>query len=163
MSKTETIVRTLTELAEPACARVGVELVVIRLATENGEKVARIIIDRERTDGLPGSAISLEDCQSVSRDIGHVLDEQPDLVPGAFRLEVSSPGLERPLVKVEDYERFAGREVRIKTFEPIEKQRSFEGKLLGITDGSVRIESQGRVVLVPLSGVAKAHLVHRFS
>ena len=133
------------------------------LAARWGEKVARITIDRERSDGLPGSSVSLDDCQSVSRALGAVLDEQPELVPGAFRLEVSSPGLERPLVKSADFERFAGREAKIKTFEPIEKQRTFQGELLGVDDGVVRIESQGRVVLVPLAGIAKANLVHRFS
>lgn len=163
MSKTDVISRTLSDLSEPICARIGVELVEVRLVTEHGEKIARIIIDRERTDGLPGSSVTLDDCQSLSRSLGTVLDEQPDLVPGQFRLEVSSPGLERPLVKAADFVRFAGREVKIKTYEPIEKQRTFEGKLLGIDGDHVQIECSGRVKLVPLEGIAKANLVHRFS
>ena len=139
------------------------ELVAVRLVTELGEKIARIVIDRERADGLPGSPVTPDDCQSLSRGLGTILHEQPGLVPGTFRLEVSSPGLERPLVKPADFERFAGREAKVKTYEPIEKQRTFQGKLLGLEGSSVRIESSGRVVLVPLDGIAKANLVHRFS
>jgi len=162
MSKIDVIAHALSDLAEPICARIGVELVEVRLLTEHGEKLARIVIDRERSDGLPGSSVTLDDCQELSRSLGVILDEQPDLVPGAFRLEVSSPGLERPLVKQADFERFAGREAKIKTYEPIEKQRTFEGKLLGVEAAHVRIECSGRVRLVPLEGIAKANLVHRF-
>lgn len=162
MSRTDVIAHTLTELAAPICARHGVELVDVRLVTEHGEHVARIVIDRERADGLPGSAVSLEDCQGVSRDLSAKIDEDPEVVPGAFRLEVSSPGLERPLVRLADYDRFVGREAKIKVFKPINGQRTFDGVLLGTDGADVRIDCAGTTVVVPHGEITKAHLVHRF-
>lgn len=162
MSRNDVIAHALSELATPICARHGVELVDVRLVTEHGEHVARIVIDRERSDGLPGSAVSLEDCQGVSRDLSARLDEDPELVPGAYRLEVSSPGVERPLVRLADFDRFAGREAKIKTFKPIDGRRTFDGRLLGTDGANVRIDCAGTTVVVPHDEIAKAHLVHRF-
>lgn len=162
MSRTNVIARALSELAAPLCARQGVELVDVRLATENGEHVVRIVIDRERTDGLPGSGVFLEDCQNLSRELSAKLDEGADVIPGAYRLEVSSPGVERPLVRLADFDRFVGREAKIKVFEPIDGRRTFDGILLGTDGANVRIDCAGTTVVVPHDGIAKAHLVHRF-
>lgn len=162
MSRNATLIATFTALAEPACTRLGLEFVDVRLSIEGGERVARIVIDRERADGLPGSSVSLEDCQGVSRDISIGLDEDPEQEAGTYRLEVSSPGLERPLVRLGDYDRFSGREVRIKTFQPIDARRIFEGQLLGTDGSNVRVECSGQISLLPIDGIAKAHLVHRF-
>lgn len=162
MSRTHVIAKALSELATPICNEQGVELVDVRMVTENGEHIARIVIDRERTDGLPGSGVSLEDCQAVSRDLSRLLDEDPELVPGAFRLEVGSPGVERPLVRPGDFDRFAGRDAKIKLFSPLEGRKTFEGRLLGTDGANVRIDCAGSTIVVPLDGIAKANLVHRF-
>ena len=162
MSRQAAVLSTFRTLAEAAVQALGVELVDVRLATEGGERVVRIILDRERSDGLPGSAISLDDCQYVSRSIGHVLDEDPEQEAASYRVEVSSPGLERPLVRLADFDRFCGRVARIKTFQPIDARRNFEGLLLGTEGNNVRIDCGGAIAVVPLDGIAKAHLVHRF-
>src|SRR5689334_12618316 len=98
----------LEALAAPVCAAHGVELVDIRFNREPGGAVLRVFIDRERPEGTAGG-VSLEDCQGVSRDLSTALDVDEDLIAGAYRLEVSSPGVERPLVKARDFERYAGR------------------------------------------------------
>ncbi len=162
MSRTDVIARTLSDLAAPICAKQGVELVEVRLVTERGEHVARVVIDRERTDGLPGSAICLDDCQNVNRELSARVDELPDLFPGAFRLEVSSPGVERPLVRLADFDRFVGREAKIKTYQQLDGRKVFDGLLLGTDGANVRIDCAGTTLVVPHDAIAKAHLVHRF-
>lgn len=162
MSRQAAILATFRTLAEAAVKALDVELVDVRLATEGGERIARIVLDRERTDGLPGSGITLDDCHHVSRSIGTALDEDPEQEAASYRVEVSSPGLERPLVRLADFDRFCGRVARIKTFQPIDARRNFEGLLLGTEGQNVRIDCGGTIAVVPLDGIAKAHLVHKF-
>jgi len=124
----------------------------------------RVIIDRDVPGVEAGSGVSLEDCTGVSRDVSTTLDVHDDLLPsGAYRLEVSSPGLERPLVKLTDFERFSGREVNVRTQTPIERQRRFRGKLLRVVDHSIELEQDGKVLLIPHADIAQANLVYRFS
>lgn len=152
----------LEEIVSPLCARRGLELVQVHLGSERGGGVLRILIDRPRQDDKPGSGVDIDDCQGLSREVSSLLDEDPDIIPGSFRLEVSSPGLERPLVKAEDYVRFQGHEAALKTREPIEGRRSFRGILAGMEAQSVRLDVNGRTLPIPLEVVTKAHLVHRF-
>jgi ribosome maturation factor RimP len=92
------------------------------------------------------------------------LDVHEDLLPsGGYRLEVSSPGLERPLVRLADFERFSGREVKVRTHTPIERQRRFRGKLLRVVDKSIELDQDGKVLLIPHADIAQANLVYRFS
>jgi ribosome maturation factor RimP len=156
--------RSLEELIDPICRAHGVELVDVRYLREPGGAVIRVIIDREVPGLDVGSGVSLEDCTAVSRDASSALDVHQDLMPsGAYRLEVSSPGLERPLVKLSDFERFAGREVKLKTRTPIEKQRRFRGTLRGVVDERVELDENGKVVRIPHEDIAQANLVYRFS
>ena len=112
----------------------------------------------------PDTRTSLEDCTAVSRDASTALDVHEDLLPaGGYRLEVSSPGLERPLVKLTDFERFAGHEVKVKTRTPIDKQRRFRGRLRGVVDQSIELEDGDKVVHIPHGDIAQANLVYRFS
>ena len=152
----------LEEITAPLCARRGLELVQVRILTQRGNSVVRVMIDRPRDDDMDGSGVDIDDCADISRDLSTILDEDPDLVPGSFQLEVSSPGLERPLVKEADYVRFAGREAAVKTREPIDGRRSFRGTLTGVADGQIRMDLSGQRVAIPLGTVVKAHLVHRF-
>ncbi len=136
----------------------------MRYLREPGGAVIRIIIDRDVPGLEVGSGVSLEDCTAVSRDVSTALDVHDDALPsGGYRLEVSSPGLERPLVKLKDFERFSGREVKVRTRTAIDKQRRFRGTLRGVVDHSIELEEDGKVVLIPHEDIAQANLVYRFS
>lgn len=162
---TEQLGKTLVELIGPICHAHGVDLVDVRYQSERGGAVIRVIIDR----GLPGpqedgSGVSLDDCTGVSRDVSTALDVHADVLPsGAYRLEVSSPGLERPLVKLADFERFSGREIKLRTRTAIERQRRFHGRLLGVVDRAIELDQEGTVLLIPHDDIAQANLVYRFS
>ncbi len=149
-------------LAEPICRAHGVELVDVRFHRGPGTGVLRVLIDRFREGVDSGSGVSLADCTAVSRDLSSALDAHEDLVPGNYLLEVGSPGLERPLFKLADYERFAGKEIKVKTHSPIDKRRRFRGRLLGVVDGNIQIDQDGQTVSISLEEIAHANLVYRF-
>ena len=154
----------LERLIDPICRAHAVELVDVRYLREPGGAVIRVIIDRDVPGADVGSGVSLEDCTAVSRDVSTALDVHEDVLPsGAYRLEVSSPGLERPLVKLSDFERFSGREVKVRTRTAIERQRRFRGKLLGVVDHSIQLDQDGKVLKIPHEDIAQANLVYRFS
>jgi ribosome maturation factor RimP len=157
-------------IAEPVCRAHGVELVDVQWATDRGGAVLRVLIDRERPDvapGEPGSGVSVEDCQHVSRDLSVALDVHDRIVPsGRYRLEVSSPGLDRPLVKRRDFERFAGREVRVQTRAPIAgagERKKVQGVLKGLVEGElVQIEEGAQRWEIRFDDILKANVVYRF-
>lgn len=163
MSKKDALQRMLESLAAPICETQGVELVELRVLAERGASVVRLTIDRERADGKPGSGITIDDCTDVSRALSAILDREETEMPETYRLEVTSPGVERPLVKLADFARFAGREAKIKTTEPVEDKKYFEGRLLGVEGESVKLEASGRTYVIPFEAIAKASLIHRFS
>jgi ribosome maturation factor RimP len=161
---TEQLLTALEPIIDPICRAHGVELVLVRCLREPSGMAIRIIIDRDAPGAEVGSGVSLEDCTGVSRDVSTALDVHDDLLPsGGYRLEVSSPGLERPLVKLTDFERFSGREVDVKTQTPIERQRRFHGKLLRVVDQSIELDQDGNVLLIPHADIAQANLVYRSS
>jgi ribosome maturation factor RimP len=155
----------LREIAEPVCLAHGLALVDARFASEHGGLVLRVLIERPE---LPeqqerGSGVSLADCQTVSRDLSTLLDvESADLLPGRYRLEVGSPGLDRPLLTPQDFQRFAGREVRVRTGRPIDGRKQFEGVLQGLAGDCVKLSADGHELSVPLDQITKANLVFRF-
>jgi ribosome maturation factor RimP len=110
-------------------------------------------------------AIGHDDCQRVSQQLSVILDVE-ELIPGPrYVLEVSSPGLDRPLRRPSDYERFRGRLAKISTTEPVENEKFFEGRLAGLADGKVKLDLKGKVprtVEVPLDRIRKANLVVEF-
>ena len=161
---TEELVNVLNKLADPICRAHGVELVDVRYLRERGGAVIRIIIDKDSPGEDDGSGVSLDDCTRVSRDVSSALDVHDDAMPsGGYRLEVSSPGLERPLVKLADFERFSGREIKLRTREAIDRRRRFQGTLVGVTDGAVTLDQDGTVLHIPHAAIAQANLVYRFS
>jgi ribosome maturation factor RimP len=158
----------------PICRAHGVELVDVVYAREPGGAVLRILIDRERPElsRKPGSGVTLEDCKAVSRDVGTALDVHEDALPASrYRLEVGSPGLDRPLVKPEHFARFTGSEAKIHTRCEVAgaeaARRNFKGTIRGLVDGAptptVRLEDGGQSFDIPLSSIQKAHLVPQFS
>ncbi len=139
----------------------GYELVELETAGSKTRPLLRLRIDRPGSE--PGKGVTVEDCTRVSRALQQYLDEQPDL-GDRYILEVSSPGIERPLVRTADYERFAGREVAIKARSSIgEHGKRVEGVLLGVQAGQVRVELPSKeVVAFPQDDVVRAHLVFRW-
>jgi ribosome maturation factor RimP len=116
----------------------------------------RVYIDRE------AGGITLNDCEAVSRDLGAALDVE-DIISHAYTLEVSSPGLDRALTKPEHFARFAGSAVKIKTYQPVNGQKVFRGKLRGIEGSIVKIElPEGAVLDIPLGDISKASLEVEF-
>ncbi len=142
---------TVTSLAEPIAASLGLEVVEVQYRKEAGSWCLRVILDRD-------GGIGVEDCRAFSEALGEALD-QADPVPHAYVLEVSSPGVERPLKKERDYVRFAGRRVAVTTFAPFEGRKRFTGELLGLHDGAVRLRLEdGGEIAIPLPAVARAKL-----
>jgi ribosome maturation factor RimP len=145
----------LWDLLEPVVTGLGYELVEIEYQPNPKHGVLRIFIDQP--DG-----IQLDDCQEVSNQVSALLDVE-DPIPGHYNLEVSSPGLDRPLNKVEDFERFTGEMVKIKTGMAIDGQRNFKGLLRGIEGDDITIEFDGKRVSLPLASIEKARLVPDFN
>jgi ribosome maturation factor RimP len=102
--------------------------------------------------------MTVEDCAEISRSVSALLDVA-DPIAGAYMLEVSSPGIDRPLVRPEDYDRFAGFDARIELDEPLDGRKRFKGKLLGRAADAVRLIAETGEVLLPLAGIARAKLV----
>jgi ribosome maturation factor RimP len=127
------------------------------------QRLLRVYLDRLPGPGNPeGLGVTHADCQRVSEQLSVILDVE-DLVPGpSYILEVSSPGLDRKLIKPADYERFTGRRAKIWLNEPIESQKFLEARLAGYSDGVVKLTVRDRDVLVPYSMIQKANLVVEF-
>lgn len=140
------------ELVGPVCKDEGLELVFVEYRRETGGRVLRLYLDRQ--DG-----ITLDDCIAVSRQISDLLDVHLEDV-GPYRLEVSSPGTDRPLGKPSDFERFKGEQVRIKATVPIEGQKNFKGVLEGLINNRVKVDMGDRGVEIPLEEISKARLVN---
>jgi ribosome maturation factor RimP len=142
----------ITSLAENIAASMGLEIVLVEVKGGGGRSTVRIFIDQP-------SGISLSDCERFSKHFGVMLDVE-DVVPFRYVLEVSSPWLDRPLLKEADFRRFAGKTVKIRTRVAVEGQKSFRGKLLGVTDGRIGLEiSPGKQVEIVWTDVEKANLV----
>jgi ribosome maturation factor RimP len=152
----------LRQVVEPICSTHGLALVDARFANEHGF-VLKVLIERPGADAKSGAQITLEDCQRISRDLSEALDVQEGVTPqGAYRLEVGSPGLDRPLFSLADFQRFAGEDVKITTFKPVDGRRRFTGKLTGVEGQQVVLEQDGQLIKLQLDEIAKANLVYRF-
>jgi ribosome maturation factor RimP len=153
----------LEALVAPVCAAEGVELVDVRFQLEHDGAVLRVLIELPGQESLPkGVGVSLENCSRVSRALSQLLDAEEE-IPGQYRLEVSSPGVERPLVKPLDFERYTGREAQVATKAAIDSRKTFTGMLTGLRDGQVLLrDSKGEEIALPFDEIAKAHLVFRF-
>ena len=145
-------IRQVTELIEPTLRDMGFELVRVQVS---GGQRPTLQIMVERGDYAPPT---LDDCAEVSHAVSALLDVG-DPLPGAYRLEVTSPGIDRPLVRRADYEHFAGFEARLETELPIDGRRRFRGRLLGLADDQVRLALPEGERLIPLDAIKKAKLV----
>lgn len=141
----------LCALLEPTVTGMGYELLGIEVHGSGRRSVVRIYIDSE-------NGIGLEDCERVSRQVSGLLEVE-DPIQGAYHLEVSSPGLDRPLFREEHYRRYLGRTITLKTAEAIGARRNFKGVLRDVESGRIAIEVEGRVMQLELSSVRQARLV----
>lgn len=150
----------VSAIAQPILEALGLELVEIEFKRSGREAILRLFIDRE-------GGVTLDNCADVSRELSLVLDVE-DFMPCAYNLEVSSPGLDRPLKTPADFERFAGRLIKVRTYEPFadddgNKRKTFLGTLEGLVDGLVRMKlTEGQTAAIPLERVAKANLEFEF-
>ena len=150
--------RVLSEIALPVCRAHGLLLVDARFHVERGT-ILRVLIERDEARG----GVSLADCQAVSEDLSVALDvDERTALLGGYRLEVSSPGLDRPLFKLDDYRRFLGRKVKIQTGKPVSGRKRFQGELLEVEGENVRIEQDGSPVVIRFEEIQKANLVFEF-
>ncbi len=140
------------QVAEPILAGLGLELIDVQFLVDQGRPVLRVLMDK------PGG-VTVEDCRRISREIDTVLEVE-GVVTGRYFLEVSSPGLDRPLLKEADFVNYVGKVAAVKTREPIEGRRNYKGLLKGVEEGRIRIEIDGQDFLVPLELVEKAKLVY---
>lgn len=148
---TEQVVAAIEEYAVSVLDSMGIELVELQFRPEGHGWVLRLYIDRE--EGL-----TIDDCAAVSREISTWLDVE-ELIEHAFHLEVSSPGLERPLKKVKDFERFSGRKARVKLREPLNEQKVFIGTIDEVDEEKVVLIVDEKPVSLMFENITKARLI----
>lgn len=141
----------MIQLLEPTVERLGYELTDLELKLGGRDGLVRIFIDK--ADG-----IDVEDCEAVSRQVSAVLDVE-DPLPGNYTLEVSSPGLDRTLTKPAHFQRFMGKDVRVKLRFPLDGRRNFRGALKAADDENIEVEVDGESHSLPLATIESARLV----
>ena len=145
-------------VAERVAASRGLDVWDIQNRRETIGQVVRIFIDRPGPAATPEESVSVEDCEQVNREIGTILDVE-DPLPFAYTLEVSSPGLDRPLRDADDYSRFAGRLAKVVVSEAVDNQKAFEGRLRGVDHGDVLLEApNGRMHRLPWRLIVRGRL-----
>lgn len=144
------IIQRVRQLAEPILITGGLELVEIEFRREARGWVLRLFIDKE-------GGVKLDDCTWVNQEIGRSLDVE-DWILTPYTLEVSSPGLNRPLKQEKDFLKYRDQRVKVTTSEPIGNRRQFKGRLRGIEDHQIQIEVDKEIFQIPLTKIAKANL-----
>lgn len=142
------------QAAEPILKAYGLELADVEYQRESQGWVLRVLLDRE-------GGVTIDDCAQVSGELGTILDVR-EIIPNPYVLEVSSPGLTRPLKKPEDFQKYRNHLVKVKTFEPLEGRKNFKGTLLGLEGDLVRVAVDGQDYEIPLKSIAKANLEIEF-
>lgn len=142
----------LETLFGPVIESMGYELVGVEFQLNGNHGTLRVFIDREQ-------GVSLDDCATISQQVSAILDVE-DPIQQAYDLEISSPGLDRPLFKLEDYLRFSGQTVKVKLLSGLEGRKNFKGALLGVNESNeVLVEVDGTEFKLPFTDIAKANLV----
>ncbi|MEQ1573363.1 MAG: ribosome maturation factor RimP [Vicinamibacterales bacterium] len=154
-------------IAERVAASRGLEVWDVQSRREGVGHVVRVFIDRPGPAGTPEESVSIEDCEQVNRELSTILDVE-DPLPFAYTLEVSSPGLDRPLRRFDDYGRFSGRLAKVVVSEPVNNQKAFEGRLRGVDHDTalgdiVLLEApNGRLHRLPLRLITRGRLEVEF-
>ena len=155
--------------AERVARSYGLEIFDVQLRRESIGTVLRVVIDRpdRGVPERPDDAVGIEDCQRVSQDLSAVLDVEADALGDAaldrnYTLEVSSPGLDRPLRHEADYRRFTGRLAKLVTTEPLNGQSAFSGRIVGVENGEVVLEEGRKTHRVPFARIKRGRLAVEF-
>jgi ribosome maturation factor RimP len=149
-------------IAERVAESHGLTVWDIQSRRETHGHVVRIFIDRPGPAATPDDSVSIEDCEQVNREVSTILDVE-DPLPFAYTLEVSSPGLDRPLRGEADYRRFAGRLAKVVVSEAVDNQKAFEGRLRGVDGDDLMLEApNGRLHRLPMRLVTRARLEVEF-
>ena len=148
------MIRQISELVEPILDEMDVELVDIEYLSNHGRWIVRVYVDKE-------GGITVDDCAGVSREIDAII-EIKDIIPHAYVLEVSSPGLNRPLKKEKDFQRAVGKKIKAKTSVPLKGRRHFTGYLKDFQNDILYLELEDKVVALSRRDVEKANLVYEF-
>lgn len=138
-------------IIEPVISALGMELYDIEFNRMRGKGLLRVFIEKE-------SGVTIDDCECISREIEAALDVA-DPIPFSYVLEVSSPGLDRPLKKLEDFNKYSGNTVRVVTFEPVDNQTFFIGTIAKVENDEISLLlPKNRQVIIPFKNISKARL-----
>jgi ribosome maturation factor RimP len=165
-------VERVREIADRVAASSGLEIVDVEFLGGGKARMLRVFLDKSAAGTDPLAGVTHEDCAKFSREFGTILDVE-DVMPGAYTLEVSSPGLDRKLVKAADFARFTGSRVKLTTRQPVNNNRHFEGRLEKLEDGRLTLdlsvashksrkkmgEAAGHKIEIEFANVEKANLV----
>src|SRR5215471_6012454 len=160
------------DIADRVAASSGLEVLDVELLGGGKARMLRVFLDKPAAGNDPLAGVTHEDCANFSREFGTILDVE-DVMPGSYTLEVSSPGLDRKLVKAADFERFTGSRVKLTTREPVSNNRHFEGRLESFQDGRLTLDlsvashksrtkmgdQAGKKIEIEFANVEKANLV----
>ena len=155
VSKAHIVTKQVADLVEPILGEMGFELVDVQYLPKHGRWVLRLYIDTE-------GGVTIDDCARVSREIGDLIDVK-DVIMHEYILEVSSPGLNRPLKKEADFIWARGKRVKVRMVKPVNGRRNFTGYLKNFEDGTLYVEAEGSLMALPWVEVEKANLVYEFN
>ena len=148
------IVERVRLMSDPILLNEGMELVKVDYRREARGWVLRLTIDKE-------GGVTLDDCSRVSQQVGRELDVE-DFISAPYALEVSSPGLTRPLRSEKDFIKHCNRLIKVRTVDPINSHQQFKGKLLGVSNNQIELEMEEGIIQIPLAKIAKANLEIEF-
>jgi ribosome maturation factor RimP len=165
-------VERVRKIAERVAASSGLEIVEIEFLGGGKARMVRVFLDKPAAGNEPLSGVTHEDCANFSREFGTILDVE-DVMPGSYTLEVSSPGLDRKLIKAADFNRFTGSRLKLTTRQPVDNNRHFEGRLESFKDGRLTLDlsvashksrkkmgtAAGEKIEIDFANVEKANLV----
>jgi ribosome maturation factor RimP len=152
--KTQSIARQVGSLVEPILEQMGYELVDVEYVSSYGRWILRLFVDKEE-------GVTIGDCTRISEELGDLIDVK-EFIRHEYNLEVSSPGLDRPLRKEIDLSRALGKKVKVRMAIPLEGRRNFTGVLLRYGDGILHLEVEGHEVALSWRDVVKANLIYEF-
>lgn len=157
-----TALERIREIAARVAETYGLQIDDVVMRREGGQDVLRVILDRPGPAATPEESVSITDCERVAQELNTILDVE-DPLPASYTLEVSSPGLDRPLRDAKDYVRFSGRLAKLVTREPINRQTAFAGRLRGMEGDDVLFENEGgKLIRLPLKLIRRARLEVEF-
>lgn len=142
-------------LIEPVLQDIGFELVEVEYLTMHGRWILRLYIDKE-------GGVTIDDCADVSRDLGDIIDVK-EVIDHEYVLEVSSPGLNRPLRKEKDFIKAIGSRIKLKMIRDLEGQKNFTGRLKDYNNRTIYLETEGKLIELPFDDVEKSNLIYDFN